>query len=1060
MAENKETVDQLEARLDALVRTQIDFQREIMQIRAEIAAMRGAKPAPPPQQPQQPRPPFLEPKPSSQPSAPPRVSSELPPKWSAAPPPEAQQPRPGAPNVKQGPPGPDPALPGAGANQLPPNRPPVRETGAPDFGYAAKPFERAKPKEKSDIEKFIGENLLSKIAILLLIIGVGIGAKYAIDRGWITPVMRIAFGYGIGAMLLGLAFKLKKKYLNFSAVLLGGGVAIMYFITYFAYGLYELISQPFAFVLMLLFTVFTVAAAIIHGKQVIAHVGLVGAYAVPFLLSNDSSNFAFLFTYIAIINIGILTISVRKYWKPLIYTSFIFTWGTFYGWYLTKYDPELYFSLGLIFLGIFFAIFYLTTIIQHHLFAERTAADDLVLTLLNTGIFYALTASMIYVRQDSFAAVLTYAATFTAGILAASIRDYRRPLLYFSFFGSWLVFFVWFSSKYMPDRDFHLGLVFLGVFFSIFYLATILEHRFFADKTGLGDLVVTLLNTAVLYGICLAMLDARHDGYATMLTYVAAFTVGILALCVQDYRRPLLYASFIGSWLFYFVWFMTKYRADEHFSLAWTFLAFFFAVFYVAGLAHSYFFAEKAVAENVAPMLTNSFVFFGIGYALLYRRPEFQGYMGLFTVAHAALHFIVANVTSRIKAFPVEITYLLTVLVITFATIAVPVQFKGNQITLAWSVEAAMLFWFGRVKRIPLFEYLAYPLVILASLSLVVDWQHIANSRTLDGAGLYPLLNGYFVTGIVYVLAIAFINYINRDERYESPLPGDASKTIGAVIGTAALGALYNTFRIEVENYFHYRSMKTAVVREEGGVKIWDDDLNTFSRLWQINYTMLFLTLLSLANIRKIRSTRLGYANGLLNVATIGVFVTFGLYWLMELRESYKFQHEADLFARGPEHIIVRYCSYLLAALLFFATYRYTKQEFLHEQASPRSLTLGFDFVFYFSLWIIASSELINVMDLNGYNDSYKLGLSILWGIYALFLVVVGISFGKKHLRVGAIVLFALTLVKLFFYDITQLSTIAKTAVFVSLGALMLIVSFLYNKYKNLIFGYGEGPPP
>ena len=104
-------------------------------------------------------------------------------------------------------------------------------------------------------------------------------------------------------------------------------MAIMYFITYFAYSLYGLFPQSSAFALMLIFTVFTVVAAINYNHQIIAHLGLVGAYAVPFLLSNNSGNYAFLFAYIAIINGGILAISLKKYWKPLFYTSFIFTWA-------------------------------------------------------------------------------------------------------------------------------------------------------------------------------------------------------------------------------------------------------------------------------------------------------------------------------------------------------------------------------------------------------------------------------------------------------------------------------------------------------------------------------------------------------------------------------------------------------------------------------------------------------------------------------------------------------------------------------------------------------------
>ncbi|MFT6747920.1 MAG: putative membrane protein, partial [Glaciecola sp.] len=65
--------------------------------------------------------------------------------------------------------------------------------------------------------------------------------------------------------------------------------------------------------------------------------------------------------------------------------------------------------------------------------------------------------------------------------------------------------------------------------------------------------------------------------------------------------------------------------------------------------------------------------------------------------------------------------------------------------------------------------------------------------------------------------------------------------------------------------------------------------------------------------------------------------------------------------------------------------------------------------------------------------------------------VVLGIINKKQHLRIGAIILFAVTLIKLFLYDISHLDTIAKTIVFMSLGVLLLIVSFLYNKYKHII---------
>ncbi|MDP2362548.1 MAG: DUF2339 domain-containing protein, partial [Ignavibacteria bacterium] len=161
---------------------------------------------------------------------------------------------------------------------------------------------------KSNLEKFIGENLINKIGIIVLIIGVGIGAKYAIDNKLISPLTRIILGYLIGISLLGFAIKLKKQYENFSSVLLSGSMAIMYFITFFAYSFYGLIPELLTFILMVLFTAFTVLASINYNKQIIAHIGLVGAYCVPILLSDGSGRVEILFSYMAIINVGILII--------------------------------------------------------------------------------------------------------------------------------------------------------------------------------------------------------------------------------------------------------------------------------------------------------------------------------------------------------------------------------------------------------------------------------------------------------------------------------------------------------------------------------------------------------------------------------------------------------------------------------------------------------------------------------------------------------------------------------------------------------------------------------
>jgi uncharacterized membrane protein len=247
------------------------------------------------------------------------------------------------------------------------------------------------PKQsKSDWERFIGENLINKIGIAITVIGVAIGAKYSIENDLISPLTRIILGYLCGLGLLGFGIKLKAKYENYSAVLVSGAMTIMYFITYMAYALYQLVPQVMAFLLMLVFTVFTVVAALHYNRQVIAHIGLVGAYAVPFLLSTGSGNVAVLFTYMVIINIGILILAFKKYWKPLNYVSFGLTWVIFSSWFIAKYHTDYHFVLALVFLSLFFVIFYLAFLAYKVIRKEVFVLEDIILVMLNSFVFYAL----------------------------------------------------------------------------------------------------------------------------------------------------------------------------------------------------------------------------------------------------------------------------------------------------------------------------------------------------------------------------------------------------------------------------------------------------------------------------------------------------------------------------------------------------------------------------------------------------------------------------------------------------------------------------------------------
>src|SRR5277367_2125988 len=56
-----------------------------------------------------------------------------------------------------------------------------------------------------DLEKFIGENLVSKIGIAILVLAIGFFVKYAIDNNWVGPAGRVGIGILCGGILIGIA---------------------------------------------------------------------------------------------------------------------------------------------------------------------------------------------------------------------------------------------------------------------------------------------------------------------------------------------------------------------------------------------------------------------------------------------------------------------------------------------------------------------------------------------------------------------------------------------------------------------------------------------------------------------------------------------------------------------------------------------------------------------------------------------------------------------------------------------------------------------------------------
>lgn len=691
-------------------------------------------------------------------------------------------------------------------------------------------------KEKNpDLEKFIGENLINKIGVLILVLGISYFVKYAIDKDWINEPARVGIGVLCGVLVMAIAHKLRKNYAAFSSVIVAGAIAIFYFTIGIAFHDYHLFNQTVAFSIMVIITAFSALISLSYNRVELAVLSLIGGFAVPFMVSTGQGNYVVLFSYIIILNIGILAIAYYKKWNLVNVLAYIFT-------------------------------------------------------------------------------ILLY--------------------------GSWL-----FIEIGHPKPHYVGALAFGFAFYFIFILMNIINN-----------------------------IRTKGEFSKTQLTILAS----------------------------------------------------------------------------------NTFLFYAAGMAILSDyHPEFRG---LFTTVIALLNLTYAWFLYKKFGLDKKAVYLLIGLTLTFITLAIPIQFEGNYITLFWAAEAVLLLWLSQKSKIASYRFGSVIVHTLMIISLFMDWDLFYNSDLI----LKIIINPIFITGVFAAASLFAVWFLLKNETENVSLLNltfnpQKYKNLALVFGIIVL---YLTGLLEVIS-----QSNTYLASSNGALAL------------SAIYHLVFSAVLTSVLIKN--KTQSSYQfSAIIAIINIILF-TFGF-------SNYAFFEHKEILATGTGQPIAFYLHYISFALIIFFGY----QLFQINKSVTFSLFKNKYFVWtaaFFIIYITSSEVMLHGLALlnspitlhdlqsSAYYSSnksdllflrsvvaddlieiarikiIKTGFPVLWGVLAFVFLIIGIKKQIKTLRIIALSLLGLTIVKLFFYDISNISETGKIISFILLGILILIISFVYQKIKVLV---------
>ena len=307
------------------------------------------------------------------------------------------------------------------------------------------------PKKPFDWESLIGVKLFSWIAGIALVLAALFFLSYSVEHGWLSPPVRASLGLLTGvALLLVCELRVARDYTFTANAMDGAGIAILYATLFAIYALWHLLPASAVFAMMLIVTAIAVLLSIRRDSVFIALLGLVGGFATPALLSTGENKPIALFSYLLLLNVGLMWVAIRRRWPLLTALSVVFTVVYEWGWigkFLTLSQLPLAAGIFVIFAATAAASLFM----RRRIDAEQGRFDLVAISSAGLPILFAIYVATVANYGVQYNVLFTFLLLISSGLSVIAIV--RGPAWLHWLGGSTiaLVLVVWRASSYTPQ---------------------------------------------------------------------------------------------------------------------------------------------------------------------------------------------------------------------------------------------------------------------------------------------------------------------------------------------------------------------------------------------------------------------------------------------------------------------------------------------------------------------------------------------------------------------------------------------------------------------------------
>jgi uncharacterized membrane protein len=536
-----------------------------------------------------------------------------------------------------------------------------------------------------------------------------------------------------------------------------------------------------------------------------------------------------------------------------------------------------------------------------------------------------------------------------------------------------------------------------------FATALRLDSRALATLATVGGLLTPVI------------LDTDTDAATALFVYLLILDVGVLLAASRRGWPGVVLLAFLGTQALYWGWLDRWYEAERlPVALAWA--TAFFLVFAASGLAGTRVLPAPGAVEvsRAVLVLAAPALYFGAVRRVLHDPAGRR--LALLALGLAGLYWLAGRAAAASARGGPRVVVLHRAVALGLLAVAPAVTFGGHELAIAWSVEGVVLLGGGLLLNAPGLRAGGLAISLLA-------WGRWFGAIRGDSgsAGTFLLAHPAFpATVVVAVTAALGALAYRRRERAGAP-PGPWERLVPPVLLLVAVGSVALLVTAELGR-FRTLAIPPPYVPVVKSV-VW------------------MLATMALLALARGDGTRL-----LLGVATVLLVALVG-----------EALGGADSWARIQPSLrrAVQNPRFLAGCLLVVLVWLYGQVAgslpYLGEPVRRRLRILGSVGAALLLLWNLSIEIVLMPLPETGFEPAKLRGtaLSVLWALYAFTAMAWGLWRDDAVLRVGAIALFCVTVLKVLVVDLADLDALYRILSVVVLGAVLLVASFLYARARR-----------